>query len=99
MEITELQHGSRIFHFRDPVCLHVGYSSLTNCYTATIPDLSLRGFDDCDSEAAMAMLRSEMAMAWDEYALEDDANLSPGGQEYKRHLLDLVTVEETGGTT
>lgn len=69
-----------------PLILHAKRSQSGDCYQACVPDLDIP-LVAVSREEMIAALQDLIVVLWDEYALENDANLTPKAKELKGRLL------------
>ena len=87
----ELQYvtkdGARLLRRGEPLVLSAMLSDEDGCYIAEVPefDMSIAAYSRLDM---FESLNDLICMLWEQYAEEDDDNLTPRARSLKAHLLE-----------
>ena len=87
--VSRVSHQGRAFEFHPRRKMHYRHDEACRCGVVEDQALNICVFANSNQEA-LALIGEEVAMLWDEYAMEDDEKLSPTAQELKAHLLQAV---------
>ena len=87
ISITSFKVESRTYKFKKPLMLETEYVEGGICLTHKGLSLSACGtsFSECEE-----IIREELAMLWEGYALARDDELTPGAIVLKNKLLGMV---------
>ena len=85
--IVSFLAGTRIIKFKEPLMLESENMEGGLCLTRKEPTLCACGksWGECEN-----IIREELAMLWEEYALAPDDALTPGAIVFKKKLLSMV---------
>jgi hypothetical protein len=82
-------YGNRTFHFKKYLELCPTYDETGELLCLEYEPIGIHVFADTREEL-LAELAEQICMLWDEYACEDDKNLTPAAIQLKRRLLDVL---------
>lgn len=87
--ISVIQYGSRSFRLNRPLELNTRMDDETGLLFFEFEPLGIC-IGAADEQGLMEELAEEICVLWDEYACEEDDNLSPAAIRLKRRLLEDV---------
>jgi len=84
--IEYVPYGNRTFHFKKYLEFCPTYDETGELLCLEYEPIGIRVFADTREEL-LAELAEQICMLWDEYACEDDGNLTPAAIRLKKDLL------------
>ena len=90
MGIVTFRQGPKTYRFKEPLMLETEYLEGGLCLSNEELNLSACGktWSECDE-----IIREELALIWEDYALASDDDLTPNGIALKNKLLTMVEEE------
>jgi len=90
--IGDVRYRGRIFHFKERLELCPAYDETGELLCLEYEPMGIHVFAETRKKL-MSELAEQICVLWDEYACEDDANLTRAAIQLKKNLLGAI--EET----
>jgi len=87
--LQDVEYGGRVFRFRKPLVLRPCRDETGELLVIEHEPLGIHVFAE-SREELVDELREQIAVLWDEYACEEDRNLSPAAIKLKRRLREAL---------
>ncbi len=90
IKLLEVKYSGRLFRFSEPLTLYPNLDQTGTLLVAKHRPLGIHVFADTREEL-LDELHEQIAMLWDDYACENDDNLSPAAIALKKRLLRALS--------